>query len=680
MKSKTFNHSLLAIGVAAVLGMSTAANAVETVKTSTSVEITNKAMASYNVSGEKQPEVESNEVKITVTEQTSFSLVPAASNVKKEVAPDGFVEFTHTLKNTGNRTDTYAITTPKNPPGFDTVNSTVSYKIYNEAGVEDESRKEDGAPYGAASGRVFPLEKGHYIVFVIKAKTTGNKGGETQTLEIDAASTILGADKKLVNTDTSFTRLPTFNIVKTLTNGLDLNDLDNDTAAYQIVVTNDGRTSFSTNATDIAIADLLPDGLVMAKALTLDNIKTTGEATKGTIDPNNAGNVDSSGFNITGIDIPVGQKVTITFEVKKGTAPLDPTTAINHVTVTDDLDDNDKTANTLVDSTDKNREVNVGAFYTTIQINNLNGQTPVNPGDDSTLPLSAATIKRALTLTSPTLREIAPTSGTAGQVTHETVITNTGKDIEGSKAGELTFTIDDNDGNTPDAINIEPDSVTVTYYPNGNNTTTPTIVDKEIKAVGGIYDIHSALSGGIAPKGSVTIKYNVSSVNAPLFKSSDPTTPMFEDTVVTLIPGEEGAPQPLQLTDKTTVRGLVLVKRQAIAQDCVATGTGTVGSLVTTDIDKDVVPGQCIIYQIEAQNTSSALPLGFDIKDIVISDKFDNFETKADYVPDSLKVSNGTKTDAQPAITNTIATLAPQATETMQFKVKIKTDGVTAKP
>ena len=91
MRSNTFNYSLLAIGVAAVLGMSTTANAVETVKTSTSVEITNKATASYNVSGQIQPEVESNTVKITVTEQTSFSLVPATTNTGKEVAPNGFV-------------------------------------------------------------------------------------------------------------------------------------------------------------------------------------------------------------------------------------------------------------------------------------------------------------------------------------------------------------------------------------------------------------------------------------------------------------------------------------------------------------------------------------------------------------------------------------------------------------
>ncbi|WP_339340842.1 hypothetical protein [uncultured Psychrobacter sp.] len=675
MRSNIFNYSLLAIGVAAVLGMSTTANAVETDKTSTSVEITNKASASYNVSGQSQPVVESNEVKITVTEQTSFSLVPAATNTEKEVAPNGFVQFTHTLTNTGNRTDNYAITTPAAPDGYDTANSTVSYKIYNENGVEDTARTVNDAPYGASSGRVFPLEKGHYIIFVINAKTTGNKGGETKPLEISAVSSLLGEGETLVNTDTSFTRLPTFNIVKTLINGLDLNDLANDTATYRVVVTNDGNTAFTTDATDIAIADILPDGLVMAEALTLANIKPSSTATTGTIDSSNAGAVDSEGFNITGVNIPVGQKITIEFKVKKGPGALDPATAINHVTVTDDLDNNAATDNTLIDSTETSREEKISAFYPTTEINNLNGQTPASPGDDSTLPLSLATIQRALTLTGPTFREIAPTSGTLGQVTHATVITNTGKDIEGSKAGELTFTITDDDGTPPDQINIVPTSVTVTYYPDGNDTTTPTVIDQTITAVNGVYDLSTALPGGIAPNGTVTIKYNVSSADAKIFTPAGSTTPTFENTIVTLTPGNEGAPQSVSVTDKTTVRGLTLLKTQAINDDCV--GIPADGDFVSTEI-KNVSPGQCIVYKIQAKNTSSAdatspTGAGFNITGVIISDEFSKFSNEADYVEDSITVTSGTKSDTGAALTNTIDTLAPQATETMQFKVKIKT-------
>lgn len=677
MRSNTFNHSLLAIGVAAVFGMSTTANAVETAKTSTSVVITNKASASYNVSGQEQPVVESNEVKITVTEQTSFSLVPATTNTGKEVAPNGFVEFTHTLTNTGNRTDNYAITTPAAPDGYDTANSTVSYKIYDKNGVEDTTRTVSGAKYGASSGKEFPLEKGHYIVFVINAKTTGNRGGETKPLEISAVSSLLGTGKTLVNTDTSFTRLPTFNIVKTIVNGLDLNNLANDTATYRVVVTNDGTTAYTTDATNIAIANILPAGLVMAEALTLANIKTSSTVTTGTIDSSNAGAVDSDGFNITGINIPVGQKITIEFKVKKGPGTLDPATAINHVTVTDDLDNTAATDNTLIDSTKSGSPENVSTFYpaTNPEVNYVNGEQNLKAGDDSTLPLSLSTIQRALTLTGPTFREIAPTSGTLGQVTHATVITNNGKDFEGITAGDLTFTITDNDGTPPDQINVVPTKVTITYYPSGNDSTTPTVIDRTITAANGVYDLSTALPSGIAPNGTVTIKYNVSSANAKIFTPLDSTTPTFENTIVTLTPGNEGAPQSVSVTDRTTVRGLTLLKTQAINADCV--GIPAEGEFVSTEI-KDVSPGQCIVYKVQAKNTSSAdatspTGAGFNITDVIISDDFSNFLNEADYVENSITVTSGTKSDTGGALTNTIATLAPQATETMQFKVKIKT-------
>ncbi|MBF0658822.1 hypothetical protein IPZ60_08750 [Psychrobacter sp. NG25] len=680
MKSNTFKCSLLAVGIAAALGISSTANAdpAQSGSTTTSVDITNQASATYKVSNEAQPEVKSNTVKITVSEQVSFSLSADnddtavggtqfdASNVNAEVSPDGFVLFRHTLKNTGNRTDTYAITTPTAPPNYNTADSTVSYKIYNADGVEDTTRTVNDAAYGASSGKVFPLEKGHYISFVIKAKTTGNKGGTTQALPISAVSTLLTASKTLNNTNTSFTKLPTFNIVKTITNALDLND-SNDTATYQVVVTNDGNTTFSTDATDIAIEDLLPPGLVMATKLASTNIKVSGNATRGTIATGNEG---SSGFKITGVNIPVGQNVTITFDVKKGGAgTLVPATAINHVTVTDDLDNNPSTANTLIDSTDIGKEQNVSNFYTGTQNNFINGQTPVNPGDDSTLPL--LTIKRTLTLTNPTIKEIAPTSGTSGQVTHQTVITNTGKDIEGSKAGELTFTITDNDGNTPDAINIVPASVTIVYDPkDGTGAQSP----KTITAVNGVYDIFTALPGGIATNGTVTINYNVSSLNASLFTPLNSTDSTFENTIVTLIPKLEGAPAQITVTDTTTVRGLTLLKTQAIDANCDGTNVGT---FVTTEIT-GASPGQCIIYKIQAKNTSTT-GLGFNITDVVISDELAKFSANADYVSGSAKATasaGGTYTASNngTAITTTVATLAPQGTATMEFKVKIKTN------
>ena len=705
MRAKTFNHSLLAIGVAAVLGLSTTANAADTTTpiTTTGVDIINQATASYKVAGQPQPDAKSNVVKVTVSQQVSFSLTANNDdtaqggalnddkNQKVAVAPNGFVEFKHTLTNTGNLTDTYDITVGITDGKYDQSASTISFVVFEEDGITEVRRGEVEYTEGTSIPSV--LEKGQSVKFTIKAKTSGNKGNETLALQLTATSRYLagvtGATKTLTNVDTSFTRLPSFGIVKTITNGLDLNDLT-DTATYQVVVTND-RTDFGADATDITIEDFLPDGLKMAKELTADEITVSSGATKGTIAPGSAG---SKGFTITGVNLPIGQNITITFTViQDGTVKITPTLAedmINHVTVTDDLDNDPSTENTLIDSTNDGLSENVSDFYPTDDVNNTNGEKPLNPGDDSTVPL--LTIERKLTLTGATVREIAPTTGltsenTAGQVTHETVITNTGKDVEGSEAGELTFTINDNDGaNNPDAINIVPGTVKVTYNPNdGTGVTGPLLI---IPSDNGIYDINSVLKTGVKAGGTVTVSYNVSANEAPLFNpvtSTADTDATFEDTIVTLIPGKEGAPKPLEVTDKTTVRGLVLVKKQAIAEDCAAASTGIVGNFVTTDIggkndptNTTVLPGQCIVYQIEARNTSSAdssssTGIGFDINGITIVDKFSKFLANAKYVPGSVTAVNGTAAETSNEVTTTVATLTPQQTASMQFKVQINT-------
>jgi len=699
MRAKTFNHSLLAIGVAAVLGLSTTANAADTTTptTTTGVDISNQATASYQVAGQPQPEAKSNVVKVTVSQQVSFSLTADNDdtatggaqfdnkNENAEVAPNGFVEFKHTLTNTGNLTDTYNITLGDTDGKYDQNSSTVNYTVYEADGTTPvKDRTDITVKYTAGATLPSTLEKGQSVKFTIRAKTLGNKGKEILPLQLSVTSAYLsapGSNAKtdtLINYNTSFTRLPSFGIVKTITNGLDLNDLT-DTATYQVVVTND-RTDFGADATDITIEDFLPDGLKMEKELTADNITISSGTNKGTITPGSAGR---KGFKITGVDLPIGQNITITFTViQDGTVTITPTIAeglINHVTVTDDLDNDPSTENTLIDSTNDDLPENVSTFYPSDDVNNTNGEKPVNPGDDSTVPL--LTIERKLTLTGATVKEIAPTTGltstdTAGQVTHQTIVTNTGKDVEGSKPGELTFTIKDNDGTAPDAINIVPDTVTVTYNPNDGTSATGPLA---ITSVNGIYDINSILPTGVKAGGTVTISYNVSANEALLFTPVNSTTPTFEDTIVTLIPGGEGKPKPLEVTDKTTVRGLVLVKKQAIAENCDASSTNIVGTFVTTDIggkndptNTTVLPGQCIVYQIEAKNTSTA-DIGFNITDITILDEFSKFSTNANYVTGSVTAVNGVAAATTTDVKTTVTTLAPQGTASMQFKVQINT-------
>ena len=369
MKSNNFNYSLLAVGVAAVMGISTGANAATSGTvgdTTTKVTITNQASASYNVGELKQPTVYSNEVVIEVSEQVSFSLVSNNeddslgddSNVNEEVAPNGFASFKHTLANTGNRTDSYTIkleNVTEDDKDYDLENSTATFTVYSGTTAGTTGT----ITFAQAQNQTFTLDKGQSVQFTINAKTTGNIGGNEQALLLSATSSILAnnantnADTKptLTNTDRSITKLPTFSIVKTVTNALDLNDLDNDTAEYQIVVkNNEVNDSYSTEAVDVAIADNLPTGLIIAKSLTTSDIQVEGGATIGSFDTANAGAIGSKGFNIKGVNIPVAGTVTITFTVKKDpNAALDPATAINHVSVTDDLDNSANTANTVID-------------------------------------------------------------------------------------------------------------------------------------------------------------------------------------------------------------------------------------------------------------------------------------------------------------------------------------------
>lgn len=700
MRSNTFNHSLLAIGVAAVLGMSATANAADPASTNgitKNIDITNQASAIYNVSGQQQPKVVSNTVRITISEQVAFSLssdnddgtIGDDKNVNKEVAPKGFATFTHTLTNKGNSQDIYTISLDTSSARYDTANSTVSYIVYRADNTILRQSAGD-LPYSAVNGITSTLEKDEYVKFTINAKTKDNRGGDSQELTISATSKAL-TDKsadvtKLTNTNTSFTKLPTFSIVKTITNGLDLNNL-NDTATYKVVVTNK-TTAFSTAATNVAIADILPNGLVLAETITSTNLSGSSVATSSaTIETGSEG---GDGFNVTGINIPVGQNITFIFKVKQGTnkGPLIPDEAINHVTVTDDLDDTPGTDNTVVDSTDVGKEVNVGVFYplTNVETNYVNGyQGPFVNGDDSTGPLSSGgTILRGLTLTGPTVREIAPTSGTLGQVTHSAIIKNTGKDAEGNEVGELTFTIKDDDATAIDEINIVPGSVTITY----NGITSPAITPNAAN----VYDIYDALQGvgGIASNGTATINYKVFSDDASLFTPDNSTDPTFKNTIVTLIPGLEGAPKPtpeipLAVKDTTTVRGLLLTKTQAIDKTCSGSATTFVSTLL-----KGALPGECIIYKVEAKNTSSSDPssltgVGFAIKGIVILDNLANFNKQATYVLNTATTTASvggpyTATNNGDAITTTIAELAPQGTATMQFSVKIKTDGITPNP
>lgn len=672
MKSNTFNYSLLAVGVATLMGLCTGANAADSGQTKTDVDIINVATAKYNVAGVGQ-EVTSNSVKITVSEQVSFSLT---TNNDKTVAPNGFVVFEHRLTNEGNRKDSYTITVTDRTDDtkqFDLTNSTITYRIYTDGEVPTATTGIAGTIN--ASNTKVPLESNQFAVITVKAKTNGNKGGDTQNLDLTATGTALATgNKSVTNIDKSKTILPTFSIIKTISKPLDLNN-NGDTSTYTIVISNP-TTAFSDVATDIQITDTLPTGLVIAKALSTSSpdITVSSGANVGTLDPANSGGLSTSGFNLKGASIPVGGKITITLVVKRAQDATIAVGALNHVKVTDDLDNDETTTdNILIDSTDSTVE-NVGNFYVTNDEDKTSGTAPtVDDGTDYTQPLT--TIKRALTLGVGTTREIAPltsTTNTNGQVTHTATITNNGQDIEGNTANPLTLTITDG---TNAQVNPVLSQFFLVYTTKAGAVSSPISVTPT--RVGDVYTISSTQfpgGAGIEAGGKLEVRYNMESIAT----GGNPGAVIgsTENTVIELIASGTGAPTVPSITDTTIVKGLTLAKSQLKDAAC-SIAVNTTTSFSTADIAAE--PGQCVIYQITASNTFTR-DSNTAITDLVISDLLSNFNAKADYVESSavtaLIGTGSTITTAAnkttTAVTTTISPLAATNSATLRFKVKIK--------
>ncbi len=682
MKSNTFNYSLLAVGVAAVMGISTGAMA-ETKTAEGAVTILNIAKASYSVDGVAQNEVESNAVTVNVSETGSFSLIAQNNedgkpgddlNAGITVVPTGVAQFTHRLENLGNLTDTYTMALTNktdDTKNFDLAATKVTYVVYKDNGTVVRTVADITGT--AFTNTAIVLEKDEYAVITVNGKTTANVGGDTQNLTLTAKSAYLAskgsaADATATNTDESITKLPVFSIVKSVSQTLDLNNPDA-TAEYTITVKNDKTATYAADAVGITIADNLPEGLkLVASSLTTASITTTGSATKGTIAQNNKGFGSSAtidGFEITGVNLPVGETITIKFKVQKDADETLAKSTINHVKVEAPLGGGSNV--TVIDSTDgTNGGENTNTYYPSgADTENENGTAPSTPGGDSTQPLTSN--QRAVTLTGPTTREVPNTSTATTQAVHQTVITNTGRETEGANAGELKFKIEDGGSNA----NVEPaktGNITLVYDKDGdptttNDRTTATLPYNET----GEYDIKSAFPAGIAPKGTVTISYNVVSTAA--------VTGTSETTKVTLIPGGTDKPvAPAAVVDTTSVKGVTLVKSQALDATCSGNVADSAFSSSSTTALK-AEPGQCVVYKIVATNTFSSYP----VTNLVISDLLSRFSASATVQtisPTTLTGTGSTVTVAannnNTSINTTVNPLAATNTATLKFSIKIK--------
>lgn len=691
MKSNTFNYSLLAVGVAAVMGVSTGANAATpaTAATAGAAPINNVATASYSVAGVSQPSVTSNTVTVNVSETANFALTSTVDDgsigddtaINQTATPGGTTTFTHNLTNTGNVTDTYTINTTGNDsslvtatPNYALGTAPVTFTIVQADGTAltpaQVTALNGQAQTGTiANGGTIRLQPGTRANLSYEATTPAARNGNDKGVgTLTATSTFFTANQPanatLVNENQTIVRLPTYRITKTATSTVDLT-LANPQIAYGITVLN-ATTDYSAAATDFVIRDVLPAGMTLPNGTA--SVTASNGATVTTSVVNGRTVIDVAVANLA---VGASQTISFTVNVSPASYIAANSSATNNVEVYDKfvgpvspLPANPVlgTDYDILDSTDSTIDVT---------------RVPDDAGEGNGAGVDTAGVtnftRRAVVLGEPTTREIAPASGTTGQATQTTTITNNGQDAEGTDANPLTFTIAD--GGLNPAVRPVIGPVSVTYTPPGGGAAVITTIQPTV-ANGNTYTLNTTtLPGGIAPGGVLAINYKVSSgnVTTPATVADAAAVGSTETTIVTLTPAGTNPPAATTVTDTTNVRGLALVKSQALDETC--SGTVAAGAFVQTAID--ATPDQCVIYRIQATNTSSAA-LGFSLTDLTISDLLSNFSTGADLVAGSPATSATTNSIAGLASTSATAvlgtnyTLVPQGVGTLTFKIKIK--------
>lgn len=691
MKSNPFNYTLLAVGVVAAMGISTGANAATPANAATAgaAPINNVATANYSVAGIAQPNVTSNTVTVNVSETANFALVSTVADgtigddtaTNQTATPGGTTIFTHTLTNTGNVTDTYTVNTTGNDSPL--VTATPNYAL-GTASVTFTIVQANGTPLTPAqvtalngqaqtgtltNGQTIRLQPGTRANLSYEAATPDNRNGNDKGVgTLTATSTFFTANQPanatLVNENQTIVRLPTYRITKTATSTVDLT-LANPQIAYGITVLN-ATTDYSAAATDFVIRDVLPAGMTLPNGTA--SVTASNGATVTTSVVNGRTVIDVAVANLA-----VGASQTISFTVNVSPASY---TAANS-SATNNVEVYDKFVGPVgtlpaTPALGTNYDI-LDSTNNTIDVTRVPAAADQANGAGVDSAGVTNFTRRAVVLSAPTTREIAPASGTTGQATQTTTITNNGQDTEGTDANPLTFTIAD--GGLNPAVRPVIGPVSVTYTPPDGGAAVITTIQPTV-ANGNTYTLNTTtLPGGIAPGGVLAINYKVSSgnVTTPATVADAAAVGSTETTIVTLTPAGTNPPAATSVTDTTNVRGLALVKTQALDATC--SGTVAAGAFVQTAID--ATPDQCVIYRIQATNTSSAA-LGFSLTDLTISDLLSNFSTGADLVAGSPATSATTNSIAGLASTSATAvlgtnyTLVPQGVGTLTFKIKIK--------
>lgn len=311
-KGETLRHWVAALlvllaGVIFTLGMGTAhaAPAAGTV-------IGNQATATYNDAGGAPRTATSNLVQTTVSQVKSFTLT---ANGARTAAPGQTVYYPHTITNTGNGTDTYALNAPGST-AFATGGPHTALAYYIDANG-------DGVPDNATpittSG---PIAVGGIFRFVVAGTVpAAATNGNTADITVSVTDTNTPTATTLTNTDTTTVASSVIGVTKALsqTSGPSPN-------AGPITVTLSYTNSGTAPATNMQLVDALPAGMTYIAGSgrwSVSGATAMNDAT-GANDP--AG-IDYSvtGSTVTAVvaNVPAGFSGTVTFQVQiaAGRAP-----------------------------------------------------------------------------------------------------------------------------------------------------------------------------------------------------------------------------------------------------------------------------------------------------------------------------------------------------------------------
>ncbi|MGM8884379.1 hypothetical protein ACS8FD_00380 [Psychrobacter sp. 1U2] len=705
MKSNTFNYSLLAVGVAALMGVSTGAMANTKPTESGAVSkgangIKNIATAKYKVGNdaEFQPEVQSNEVIVNISETANFSLVATSDGVIDEknediaATPNNTTEFKHTLANIGNVSDTYTInTTGENSdivtkdPSYALDSASIDYTIQPiDGGTLSVEQSEALSTLGQAksgtisSGGTIQLPPGLEAALSYQVATGNKTGGDIGVGTLTATSTFIAAaepaKQKLTNENQTIVKVPVFKIDKSATcqgkttdcNSFDLN-ADNQEITYSIKVTN-VDPGYSTDADNVVFRDQLPEGMTLVPGSVKFGTATVADTNLTITKPNNRQTLQG-----TLPSLAVGEDITVSFKVSINKETLtEAGSATNHVTLYDNYDNSTpEPDNTngfdISDSTDD-------TIDNPNLPNGVEGQGNIGEDTSSTITFT----DRDLTISAGTTEEVP----VQGEVTYSHIITNEGNENEGGTDRPITITL--TDPVTGNALSIEEAEGKKPYYVAADGTNTPLTKNPNgtYKLPDSIILVPNTAADGQTPTAGSTVEigYTVKSNGASDGEvgTTDNDIGLKETNSVTLIPAVvDGIDAPAKtVNNTTTIQGLKLEKLAAVVS---ATGienltcpTDTSGLTFGRGEGINAKPYDCIVYKITATNTFETKVL----TTVTLSDEKALWNAQATYQDDVTGLigtsTNGVvNNDTGDFITTTLGTLPAEGTGTMTFSIKV---------